>query len=63
MTSLIEEGLQLALARTTRTKTQRVMPPVSKATGGPMPGMDVTDFSALQETEDLEYLQRMKRLK
>jgi hypothetical protein len=32
-------------------------------TGGPMPGLDLTDLSALQEIEDLDYVERMKRLK
>jgi hypothetical protein len=30
---------------------------------GPMPGIDITDGSALQEMDDLEYLERMKHLK
>jgi hypothetical protein len=45
------------------TKGKRVMPPISKATGGPMPGIDPTDLSALQEIEDLDYVERMKRFK
>jgi hypothetical protein len=44
-------------------KGKRVMPPVSTATGGPMPGIDLTDFSALQEMDDLEYVERMKHFK
>ena len=36
---------------------------ISNATGGPMPGIDLTDFSALQEMEDLDYVERMKRFK
>jgi hypothetical protein len=28
-----------------------------------MPGIDLTDFSALQEIDDLEYVERMKRFK
>ncbi len=44
-------------------RKRRVLPPVSKATGGPMPGVDLTDFSALQESDDLEYVERMKRFK
>ncbi len=34
---------------------------VSKATGGLMPGIDISDSAALQEMEDLEYVERMKR--
>jgi len=44
-------------------KGKRVLPPVSKATGGPMPGVDLTDLSALQEIEDLDYVVRIKRFK
>ncbi len=64
LTSLIEEGLRLVLGSNKKSaKTNRVMPPVSKATGGPIPGIDLTGFSALQEIEDQEYLDRMKRYK
>jgi hypothetical protein len=45
------------------TQKKRGLPPVSKATGGPMPGIDLTDFSALQEMDDLEYVERMKHFK
>jgi len=44
-------------------KGKRVLPPISKATGGPMPGIDLTDLSALQEIEDLDYVERMRRFK
>jgi hypothetical protein len=44
-------------------KGKRVLPPISKATGGPMPRIDLTDLSALQEIEDLDYVERMKRFK
>jgi hypothetical protein len=64
LTSLIEDGLRLVVAESRKAgKVKRVLPPVSKATGGPMPGIDLTDFSALQEIDDLEYLERMTRLK
>jgi hypothetical protein len=41
-------------------KDKRVLPRVSTATGGPMPGIDLDDLSALQEMDDLEYFERMK---
>jgi hypothetical protein len=44
-------------------KDKRVLPPVSTATGGPMSSIDLTDFSALQEMDDLEYIERMKHFK
>jgi hypothetical protein len=62
LTSLIEDGLRLVVADD-RKAGKRVLPPVSKATGGPMPGVDLTDLSVLQEMDDLEYVGRMKRFK
>ena len=64
LTSLIEDGLRLMVAESRKVaKGKRVLPPVSKATGGPMPGIDLTDLSSLQEIEDLDYVGRMKRFK
>jgi hypothetical protein len=64
LTSLIEEGLRLVVARTRKSpKQKRALPFISKATGGPMPGIDLSDLSALQEMDDLEYVERMKRFK
>jgi len=64
LTSLIEDGLRLVLAGNRKSaKGNRLPPPVSTATGGPMPGIDITDLSALQEMEDLEYVERMKHFK
>jgi len=64
LTSLIKDGLRMVLAENRKAaKGKRVMPRVSTATGGPMPGIDLTDFSALQEMEDLEYVERMKHFK
>jgi hypothetical protein len=64
LTSLIEDGLRLVLAGNRKmARSKRVLPPISTATGGPMPGVDLTDFSALQEMEDLEYVDRMKHFK
>ncbi len=62
LTALIEEGLRLALAEDRKPRpAERVLPPISTATGGPMPGIDISDASALQELDDLEYVARMKR--
>jgi hypothetical protein len=36
------------------------LPPISKATGGLMPGIDLNDTTALQEMDDLEYVERLK---
>ena len=63
LTSLIEEGLRLVLASKPERKLRRVLPPVSDASGGPWPGIDISDSAALQEAEDLEYVERMKHFK
>jgi hypothetical protein len=64
LTALIEEGLRLVVAeKRSEASRKRVLPPVSNATGGPMPGVDYRSFSALQEMEDLEYVERMKHFK
>jgi hypothetical protein len=63
LTALIEEGLRLVLARGRAPKTKRVLPRISKATGGPMPEVDITSASALEELDDLEYVTRMQHLK
>ncbi len=43
-------------------RNKRRLLPLSKATGGPLPGIDISDSAALQEMEDLEYVERMKPL-
>jgi hypothetical protein len=64
LTSLIEDGLRLVVAEPSKAaKKKRILPRVSKATGGPMPGVDITRFSALEEMDDLEYVERMKHFK
>jgi plasmid stability protein len=64
LTALIEDGLRLMVTDKAKAQTKkRVMPRVSKATGGPMPGIDLTDSSALQEMDDLEYVERLKHFK
>jgi len=52
LTSLIADGLRLVIAEKRKgRKGKRPPPPVSTATGGPMPGVDIADFSALQERD------------
>lgn len=64
LTSLIEEGLRLVVAEKRKEDTSKRGPlPVSTATGGLMPGVDLTSFSKLQEEDDLECLARMQRSK
>jgi hypothetical protein len=64
LTSLIEEGLRLVVSdRTKKVATKRVLPRSSDAVGGPLPGIDISDSAALQEMEDMEYVERMKHFK
>jgi hypothetical protein len=63
LTSLIEDGLRLVVTDGPKPAKKRVLPPVSKATGGLMPGIDITKFSTIQEMDDLEYAERMKNFK
>ena len=64
LTSLIEDGLRLIVAdNQKRAKGKRVMPRISTATGGLMPGVDLTKLSELQELEDLDYVKRMQHFK
>jgi hypothetical protein len=64
LTALIEDGLRLVVTESRRpANNRRILPPVSRATGGPVPGIDLADLSALQELDDLEYVERMKRFK
>ena len=62
LTSLIEDGLRTVLSENRKTEKRRpVVPRVSKARGGLMPGIDLTDPSTLQEDDDLDYVRRMQR--
>ena len=55
LTALIEDGLRRVLAdRAPAARTKRVLPPVSSATGGLMPGVDLDNAAAMQEVEDLD---------
>ena len=64
LTSLIADGLRLVIAENRKvTKPNRLMPRISKATGGSMPGLDLGDLPALQEMDDLDYVRRMKHFK
>ena len=50
LASLIEDGLQLVVSEYRNPgKSNRVLPRVSRASGGPMPGLEITDFSALKK--------------
>lgn len=54
LTALIEDGLRKVLAEAMPpARRKRLLPPVSSAKGGVMPGIDLDDSAALQELEDL----------
>jgi hypothetical protein len=55
LTVLIEDGLRRVLNKHgTGRGIRRVLPPVSSAQGGTMPGIDLKDSASLQEMDDLE---------
>jgi hypothetical protein len=64
LTSLIEDGLRSVVMPNRKPVRKTRLPiPVSKATGGTLPGIDITDGSAIQERDDIEYVDRMKRFR
>ena len=62
LTALMEDGLRYIVSETPADKKQkRILPRVSTATGGLMPGVSLDKFSNYQEMEDLEYVEKLKR--
>ena len=49
LTSLVEEGLALALSKPKNRRPEKVELPVSKASGGVLPGVDLNRSSDLEE--------------
>ncbi len=49
LTSIVEEGLTLILAAPKAKSRKRVLLPVSKASGGVLPGVDLNRSSDLEE--------------
>ncbi len=49
LTSLIEDGLALILTKPKASRRERVELPVSKASGGVLPGIDLNRSSDLEE--------------
>ena len=59
LTALIEDGLRQVLREAAAaTEADRVLPPVSRATGGLMPGVDLSDAATIWESEDLDQAAR-----
>jgi hypothetical protein len=64
LTSLIAEGLRLVVTEARKgAKPKPVMPRVSKARGGLVPAMQLSEISVLQDTDDLDYVSRLRHLK
>jgi hypothetical protein len=62
LTSLIEDGLRVIVGESRKSeKRKAVMPRVSKAGGGLISGIDLTESSTLQEADDLDYVRRLQR--
>lgn len=62
LTSLIEDGLRLVVSeKRDRSKQKAISLPVSSAGGGPLPGVDYRSLAALEELDDLEYVERMRK--
>jgi hypothetical protein len=60
LTSLIADGLRMALADDRKsTRAKRVPPPVSKASGGLVPSVDIADSRRLQESDDIAYMRHL----
>ena len=60
LTSLIADGLRMVVADERRpSQAKRVLPPVSKARGGLLPGVDLMDLRSLQEVDDSEAVDRL----
>ena len=58
-TSVVEQGLRIVVAEPPVERKPRVMPRISTARGGLRPGIDPLSFSALEEADDMEYVERM----
>lgn len=61
LTALIEEGLRRVLNEPpAAAEAPRILPPVSKKTGGLQPGVDLDDTAALQEMDDVDAAARLR---
>jgi hypothetical protein len=61
LTSLIEDGLRFIVTEKPTARRKRIRLPISSATGGPLPGIDLTNNASIQEMEDIEYIERLER--
>jgi hypothetical protein len=59
LTGLMEEGLRYVVSDKPPEKTARPPIPISKETGGFMPG--IKSIKDIEELQDLEYIERLNR--
>ncbi len=52
LTSLVEEGLMIVLAEPEQKEQRRTVLPVSKASGGVLPGVDINNSASLLDVLD-----------
>lgn len=61
LTALIEDGVRQAVAdEPPVANKKRKLPRISTATGGLLPGIDITKYSDIQGMDDLEYAERLR---
>ena len=64
LTALIEEGLRLVVFPKSRRKRRSACcHPSATRPADLVPGIDISNSAALQEMDDLEYVERMKHFK
>ena len=62
LTSLMEDGLRYVVEEQRKTNsTKRKLPRISTATGGMRPGLEGMTFSQLEELDDLEHIELLRR--
>lgn len=62
LTALIEDGLRAVLSEHRKGGTgRRILPRISRAKGGLLPGVDLTKPSAFEEADDLHEIGRTQR--
>jgi hypothetical protein len=60
LTELIEDGVRQMVKEPPAKRARRVLPPVSSASGGLMPGVDLNDSALVQEIDDIESARRLR---
>jgi len=64
LTSLIADGLRIVIAGNRKSaRAKPVLPPVSRASGGLLPGIDLVDAGRFQDADDADVIARLTRPK